>query len=54
MQSITRLSLTLCLALVAGLLAFNPVAAQDDPQDEPARKTASKKTKQSQTVSKEF
>ena len=53
MQSITRLSLTLCLALVAGLLAFNPVAAQDDAEDEAARKSAAQKTKQAQAVSKD-
>jgi tetratricopeptide (TPR) repeat protein len=51
MNNIRRITAAICLALVGGLLAITPVAAQDD--DAAERKSKSQKTKQAQAVSKE-
>jgi tetratricopeptide (TPR) repeat protein len=53
MHSSIRLSLLLALALALGALASGPVLAQNNDEDEAARKSASQKTKQAQAVSKE-
>jgi len=52
MNNIRRITATICLALVGGLLAVTPVSAQED-EDAAERKSASQKTKQAQAVSKE-
>jgi tetratricopeptide (TPR) repeat protein len=51
MNNIRRITAAICLALVGGLLAVTPVAAQDD--DAAERRSKSQKTKQAQAVSKE-
>ena len=51
MNNIGRITAAICLALVGGLLAVTPVAAQDD--DAAERRSKSQKTKQAQAVSKE-
>jgi tetratricopeptide (TPR) repeat protein len=53
MQSTIRLSLKLCLALIIGVLAMNPVVAQESDEEAAARKSAAQKTKQAQAVSKD-
>jgi tetratricopeptide (TPR) repeat protein len=53
MQSTIRLSLKLCLALIFGVLAMNPVVAQESDEEAAARKSAAQKTKQAQAVSKD-
>jgi len=52
MQRNNRMIVTLCLTLLTGALAMQPVMAQDD-EDEAARRSAAQKTKQAQAVSKE-
>jgi len=52
MYSTTRISLKVCLALLCGVLAMGPVAAQED-EDAAARESQQQKTKQAQAVSKE-
>jgi len=52
MQTKFRLTLTLCLAVLLGVLSAPPAAAQSD-EDEAARESAAQKTKQAQAVSKE-
>ena len=51
MNNTSRLSLTVCLALLCGALAMNPVAAQED-EDAAKRESQRQKTKQAQAVSK--
>jgi len=51
MNNIRRITQTICLTLMCGLLATAPVAAQDE--DAAARESANQKTKQAQAVSKE-
>ena len=46
------MTLTLCMALIAGAFAMNPAAAQDD-EEQAARESAAQKTKQAQAVSKD-
>ena len=52
MYTLNRFSLKICLALVCGVLAVGPVAAQDD-EDAAKRESESQKTKQAQAVSKD-
>ena len=52
MQNTIRLSLTVCLALLFGMLTMNPVFAQDD-EDQAKRESQRQKTKQAQAVSKD-
>lgn len=51
MNSTSRFSLRICLTLLCGALALNPVAAQED--DAAKRESEKQKTKQAQAVSKE-
>lgn len=53
MQRQFRLTLTLCLALIAGAFVMNTAVAQEEDEDRAARESAAQKTKQAQAVSKE-
>ena len=50
MQNTIRLSPKVCVTLLFGMLAMNPVVAQDD--DAAKRESEQQKTKQAQAVSK--